>query len=244
MHYYSRNIGDYHKDAGFLTPLQHGIYLLLLDHYYAQEKPIPDATAHMVARSPREEVEPILSMFFTRDGDVWRQKRADEEIAAYHGRADLSRQNGKKGGRPPGSGNKKTQPKPGANPAGTKPVSKAKKKATTGLGENIKVPAGLQRFLDAYPTGKRNKLVEVVKVWERDELEDFADVIVKDVERRKVEHWGWIKDGGQFVPGSQVYLNQKRWNDDIEPIPAAAGGRRAAVENGNVQKAQDWAGKA
>ena len=242
MHYYSRNIGDYHRDAGFLTPLQHGFYTLLMDWYFAQEKPIPDATAHMIARGTREEVEQLLTMFFTRDGDVWRHKRIDKEIATYHARGDLSRQNGKKGGRPAGSPNKKTQTKPGSNPEKTGRVSKAKK-ATAGLGENINVPPGLQRFLDAYPKGKRNKLAEVVKVWERDELEDFADVIVKDVERRKVEHWQWIKDGGQFIPGSQVYLNGKRWNDDIEAIPAAAGGRRTAVEQQNAQRAQEWVDK-
>ena len=242
MHYYSRNIGDYHRDAGFLTPLQHGFYTLLMDWYFAQEKPIPDATAHMIARGTREEVEQLLTMFFTREGDVWRHKRIDKEIATYHARGDLSRQNGKKGGRPAGSPNKKTQTKPGSNPEKTGRVSKAKK-ATAGLGENINVPPGLQRFLDAYPKGKRNKLAEVVKVWERDGLEDFADVIVKDVERRKVEHWQWIKDGGQFIPGSQVYLNGKRWNDDIEAIPAAAGGRRTAVEQQNADVATDWASK-
>ena len=242
MHYYSRNIGDYHRDAGFLTPLQHGFYTLLMDWYFAQEKPIPDATAHMIARGTREEVEQLLTMFFTREGDVWRHKRIDKEIATYHARGDLSRQNGKKGGRPAGSPNKKTQTKPGSNPEKTGRVSKAKK-ATAGLGENINVPPGLQRFLDAYPKGKRNKLAEVVKAWERDGLEDFADVIVKDVERRKVEHWQWIKDGGQFIPGSQVYLNGKRWNDDIEAIPAAAGGRRTAVEQQNADVATVWASK-
>ena len=241
MHYYSRNIGDYHRDAGFLTPLQHGFYTLLMDWYFAQEKPIPDATAHMIARGTREEVEQLLTMFFTREGDVWRHKRIDKEIATYHARGDLSRQNGKKGGRPAGSPNKKTQTKPGSNPEKTGRVSKAKK-VTAGLGENIKVPAGLQRFLDAYPKGKRNKLAEVVKVWERDELEDFADVIVKDVERRKVEHWQWVKDGGQFVPGASVYLNQKRWNDDVQPIPHGAG-RRESVEAANAAKAESWANK-
>ena len=241
MHYYSRNIGDYHRDAGFLTPLQHGFYTLLMDWYFAQEKPIPDATAHMIARGTREEVEQLLTMFFTREGDVWRHKRIDKEIAAYHARGDLSRQNGKKGGRPAGSPNKKTKTKPGSNPEKTGRVSKAKK-ATAGLGENINVPPGLQRFLDAYPKGKRNKLAEVVKVWERDELEDFADVIVKDVERRKVEHWQWVKDGGQFVPGASVYLNQKRWNDDVQPIPHGAG-RRESVEAANAAKAESWANK-
>ena len=67
-------------------------------------------------------------------------------------------------------------------------------------------------------------------------------MIVKDVERRKVEHWQWVKDGGQFVPGASVYLNQKRWNDDVQPIPHGAG-RRESVEAANAAKAESWANK-
>lgn len=77
-------------------------------------------------------------------------------------------------------------------------------------------------------------------------MEEFADAIIDDVERRKAMHWGWIKDGGQYIPGAQVYLNGSRWGDDIEPIPAGAarfgqaGGRRAAVEANNEDALTAW----
>ena len=102
---------------------------------------------------------------------------------------------------------------------------------------------GFIAFWDAYPLGKRSKKLEAWTVWQRDELEEFATTITRDVLRRKTHHWAWVKERGQFIPGAQVYLNGRRWNDDIEPIPAAAGGRRAVLEHQNAQRAQDWADK-
>lgn len=38
MHYYERNIGDYHRKAGRLNILQHGVYNLLIDACYDRER--------------------------------------------------------------------------------------------------------------------------------------------------------------------------------------------------------------
>jgi len=35
----------------------------------------------------------------------------------------------------------------------------------------------------------------------------------------------WRKDNGQFIPHPQTWLNQRRWEDDVEP--AEAGDRYA-----------------
>ena len=258
MHYYQRHIGDYAKKAGHLTTFEHGIYTLLLDRYYLKEEPIPDWQAHRIARCTREEVEPVLKEFFEydEDGDCWRNRRADEEIAAYHARSTISRRNGAKGGRPPGSKNKpknpdETQPKPdgkapGSSLARVKKAAKkaAKKKVVAAKPDQTTHSAGFDAFWDAYPAGKRSKKAEAWKVWQRDELEDFAGTIIKDVEDRKAKHWGWIKDGGQFIPGAQVYLNGQRWKDDFEPPPLGgiAAGRRSTVERANVDRASTWAG--
>ena len=37
MHYYKRNIGDYHKKAGRLSMIEHGAYTLLIDACYDRE---------------------------------------------------------------------------------------------------------------------------------------------------------------------------------------------------------------
>lgn len=98
MNYYSRNLGDYAKDAGYLSALGHGIYTLLIDWYYGAERPIPHEDAHDIAKVSPEEVAPILRKFFQRDGDVWRHKRIDAEIAAYRDKSEKAKAAGRSGG--------------------------------------------------------------------------------------------------------------------------------------------------
>ncbi len=92
MNYYKRHLGDYARDAGHLTALEHGIYTLLIDWYYVNEEPIPDARAHRIARATREQVEPVLEEFFVRDGAAWRHKRIEREIEAYQAKAAKARE--------------------------------------------------------------------------------------------------------------------------------------------------------
>jgi uncharacterized protein YdaU (DUF1376 family) len=89
MNYYKRHLGDYARDTGWLTTYQHGVYALLLDWYYANEKPIPLALAPRIvkARSGPEKraVEEVISTFFDvskGDGFAY-SKRADLDIANY-----------------------------------------------------------------------------------------------------------------------------------------------------------------
>jgi uncharacterized protein YdaU (DUF1376 family) len=242
MFSYFRHIGDYAKKAGHLSTFEHGIYTLLLDHYYDKESPIEDWRAHRIARCSREEAEPVLREFFAFDEATkcWHNARADEEIAAYHARGEISRRNGALGGRPKGPVKKsekpKTTEKTQSKPAKKAAVSKRPKPGSEAYSD------GFIGFWDAYPSGKRSKKLEAWKVWYRDELEEFASAIVKDIERRKSEHWGWLKENGAFIPGAQVYLNGRRWNDDIEPPPrGGGGGRRSTTEQANAERAGTWA---
>jgi len=41
MNFYKRFIGDYGRDTGQLTLAEHGAYTLMLDSFYATEKPLP-----------------------------------------------------------------------------------------------------------------------------------------------------------------------------------------------------------
>lgn len=83
MRYYQRNIGDYARDAGHLTALEHGIYNLLLDWYYANERPIPADNAARIARSKQKDVDSVLCEFFQYDKvtHTYRHDRCEREIA-------------------------------------------------------------------------------------------------------------------------------------------------------------------
>lgn len=88
MHYYKKNIGDYHKKAGRLTMLQHGAYTLLMDSCYDREEfPTLEQAIEWVWASTTEEVEAVkfvLGRFFTLDNGVYIQDRIEDEIEKYH----------------------------------------------------------------------------------------------------------------------------------------------------------------
>jgi len=77
-------IGDYLADTMRLTTLEHGAYMLLLMEYW-RSGPLPDDDRALatIARVERKvwdrEIGPALRRFFTKDGDVLRQKRMDTE---------------------------------------------------------------------------------------------------------------------------------------------------------------------
>lgn len=87
MNYYERHLGDYAKDAGHLSMLEHGAYTLLLDRYYTTEQPIPEDQAHRVCRARSKEeraaVDTVLAEFFTLEDGAWFSRRADAEIERY-----------------------------------------------------------------------------------------------------------------------------------------------------------------
>lgn len=87
VNYYERHLGDYARDAGHLTMLEHGAYTLLLDRYYTTEQGIPADQAHRICRArTRDEkaaVDTVLSDFFTLADGVWKNGRAERELADY-----------------------------------------------------------------------------------------------------------------------------------------------------------------
>lgn len=100
MHYYKRHLGDYAKDTGHLTALEHGVYTLLLDWYYANERPIPPDKATRISRGNPDETQTVLTEFFKLTDAGWIHSYADRVIAEYNVKAERNREIGKLGGRP------------------------------------------------------------------------------------------------------------------------------------------------
>ena len=124
MNYYKRHIGDYMKDAGHLSLLEHGVYTRLLDVYYGRESGIPvDQAARLVGARTPEELEALAQVtkeFFSVVDGCYMQGRCDIEIGAMQDKAETSRVVGKLGGRP----RKETNVVPFENPKITQTVSK------------------------------------------------------------------------------------------------------------------------
>lgn len=103
MNYYRRYVGDYLRDTSRLSMLEHGAYNLLLDYYYAEEGPIPldlDEVYRLVrALLPEERaaVIRVLTRYFVKTADGYRNSRADEEISKGVNAIEQMSEAGKRG---------------------------------------------------------------------------------------------------------------------------------------------------
>lgn len=87
LNYYRRYVGDYLRDTSRLSMLEHGAYNVLLDHYYAEEEPLPldlneiYRIARAILPEERRAVDKVLFKYFDKAEDGYHNARADEEIA-------------------------------------------------------------------------------------------------------------------------------------------------------------------
>jgi uncharacterized protein YdaU (DUF1376 family) len=151
VNYYERHIGDYARDAGHLSMLEHGAYSILLDRYYATETGIPADQAYRVARArSREEraaVDAVLSEFFTLTDGVWLKGRVQEEIAKARLKIEAARENGTKGGRPkkPKTNQTGTQQKPTGLSLGSENETQQKALQSPDKEKDQKIPPTAER---------------------------------------------------------------------------------------------------
>jgi uncharacterized protein YdaU (DUF1376 family) len=128
MHYYQFNIGDYARDTSHLSVIEHGIYRLLLDWCYLNEKPIPTDKALRIGRGHPDETQSVLSEFFSLSEDGWQHNRVAAEVSKYRKKAETNRKNGVKGGRPITEKNPAgSQSEPNRNP-NQEPITNNQKK--------------------------------------------------------------------------------------------------------------------
>lgn len=124
MNYWPRWISAIRKRTIGLSLAQMGAYDRLLDHYYAEEGPLPAdlgeccRIAGAMSKPEREAVQFVLSKFFTLTDAGHTNERADEEILLALPKIAAAQANGKRGGRP-----KKPSGLPGGNPAATQSKS-------------------------------------------------------------------------------------------------------------------------
>ena len=97
MNFYPFHIGDYLSHTNHLSDAEDLAYRRMIDLYFQTEQPFNDSlTLARRIRSTVETVEIILNEFFEfLDDDCWHNKRADEEIAKYHGRLQQASKAGK-----------------------------------------------------------------------------------------------------------------------------------------------------
>jgi uncharacterized protein YdaU (DUF1376 family) len=86
VNYYKHHIGDYAKKTGHLSLLEHGAYLLMLQSYYATERPLPEGKVlyrlvRAESKLERAAVDKVVREFWEATPEGLINARADLEIA-------------------------------------------------------------------------------------------------------------------------------------------------------------------
>lgn len=79
-------------------------------------------------------------------------------------------------------------------------------------------PGGSERFSEfwsVYP--KRVAKAAAKRHWGRHKLDKLADQIIAAVKRYKTTEM-WLKDKGKYIPNPLTFLNQGRWDDEIDSL--------------------------
>lgn len=256
MNYYQRHIGDYAKKAGHLSPLEHGVYCLLLDAYYDREQGPTKAEAlrWARARSPEEvaATETVLFEFFKFTNGRYKQSRVEEEFGKWEEYQRKQQVNGKKGGRPrkananpnkSGGFSTETQTKPkitlSTNPLIHYPLTTKEQELESK--DLCGKPHGFETFWQLFPRKTAKQVA--AKAWAKNRLEPESAVVVAGLTAQLSA--GMFQET-QFTPHGATYLNGRRWEDPPErktaPIAQPSKGLQAIQRLQGISNAMDHSG--
>ena len=89
-------------------------------------------------------------------------------------------------------------------------------------------------FWKEYP--RKVAKAKAEKVWESVKpTDEVFEKIMQAVRRQKISEQ-WRKDNGQYIPHPTTWLNQKRWEDEIDILSSSPGGGMTNGEFGAVDK--------
>lgn len=95
MNFFKLYVGDYQRDTAHLSITEHGAYMLMLQHYYATEKPLPTGKAlHRMLRvqdkAERDAIDAVASQFWRETPEGLVNDRADAEIRKATAQAETN----------------------------------------------------------------------------------------------------------------------------------------------------------
>lgn len=154
---------------------------------------------------------------------IWPTLRGavDRDAEQYASKCAALRENGQKGGRKPkangfsenqmvsekanGFSENQMHPRQEKEKDNIPPISPSKGDERFGV------------FWKAYPRkvgkGAAEKAFKRLKV-----NDDLLSEMLEAIESSK-RSYQWTRDGGQYIPHPTTWLNQKRWEDEAEPVP-------------------------
>lgn len=222
MDWYPRYPAHYDRGTLHLTLAEHGAYCRLIDYYMQSEEPLPenDRALAAVLRCSLDDwmavAETVRAFFQEVDGKLI-HKRCDRELKTQRKnlsrKAQTSRENGKKGGRPKGSKNKakkptgfseKTEAEPNHNPE--KPTDRYTDIQTEDIQSSVSNTES--NYSDSKPSGERGAQDA------QDDNLDLPDFLDKRNTNGKGGEYAFV---GRVIRLDQDQID--RWSEAYPNIP-------------------------
>lgn len=234
MNFFKLYIGDYQRDTAHLSITEHGAYLLMLQHYYATEKPLPAGKAlHRMLRAQekdeRDAIDRVVALFWRTTDDGLVNNRADKERAKSTWQAETNRATAiareaarkEERGRHEQSTNRATNvhtkgpPRARNSHSQTTSLPSEEKNPPTPRkrGSVSGFPPGFETFWDAYPRKVGKDAAAKAFAKRRFTVEQLAAVVAAVETQRRCE--AWTREDGRFIPHPSTWLNEGRWQDEI-----------------------------
>jgi len=238
--WYKFAAAEYQIKTIHLSDAEDLAYRRLLDMAYLSEKPIPLDT-NLVSRRIRLDqdiVDQVLSEFFEKTAEGYRNRRVEEEVLAYQTIIERNLKGAKaaaqKAAERAAQGVKRRSPRTLTEPTsdhegnleGSSENTIANLEGNQNKNKNISpLPpsGGFDRFWSTWPSSPRKVgKAACFKTWLKHGMDEHCDRIVSHVSRLKGTTQ-WLTG---FEPAPQTYLNQKRWLDDEVATTALPFGRK------------------
>lgn len=225
MNFFKLYIGDYQRDTAHLSIAEHGAYMLMLQHYYATEKPLPVGKAlHRMLRAQdkteRDAIDAVASQFWSTTEAGLVNERADKEIdkaseqAITNARIAREREARRKAERTEhdSCSVRSTKHQPNQTPDTRQGKEHPPKPPAAGA-------AGFGEFWAAWP--RKVARADAQKAWDKINPDEVLQgEILAAIEANVSSNPQWTKDNGQFIPYPATWLRGRQWEDQFEPAAA------------------------
>lgn len=253
--------GDYHKDTGHLSTLEHGAYFLLIGHYWATGKPLVDndETLSRICRLSMKEwrrVRPALAGLFKIKDSDWHHTRIDKELTkqalGYEKRRNAAQASNAKQGKTGHNASRNASPSEDTMRTQLEPEPEPDKSSDEDLKnkcsprvraqsprqkampkETAHLEASFELFWLGYPRKERKGRARKSYI---SALQNGAkhEEIIAGLERfSAAKPWG----SPEYIPHPSSWLNDERWRDDYQaagPGAFAEGSHGGPRRNGNA----------
>ena len=216
MHYYQHNIGDYRKDTGHLTLLEHGIYRQLLDTYYTEELPLTtDLNKLMRSHSVRnademQAFQNVLNDFFELTEKGYVHDRCNKELEKIYGKSEKARAsaNARWANRNKDIDANAMQTQSEGNAIGMLPNNPIPNNPITHIQEYTH---DFELFWKSYPRHEAKS--SAMKAFKKVKV-DINILLQAIAQQKNSKQW---KDN--IIPHASTWLNQSRWEDEVVTKP-------------------------